>query len=95
MTRDEVITQAGLQVMAETAIHAWVARDFWTSARAEVELADAGVSLDAVVMACCLAAAALLVDACDGSSARAVEVAAERLATDVGRHARLLASRVA
>lgn len=90
MTRDELMSQAALQVVAETAVHAWLCRDFWTVARTQAEVEDSGVSVAAVAEAFGLAAAALMTDACGGSSARAARVATERLGTDAGRHARLL-----
>lgn len=95
MTREELLTQAALQVIAETAIHAWVAKDFWTVARCQLEAEESGASVAAVAEAFGLAAAALLTDACGRSSARAAVVAAERLGTDAGRQARLLSREAA
>ena len=92
ITRDELMSQAAFQVVAETAVHAWVSRDFWTVARCQLEVEESGASPAAVAEAFGLAAAALLTDACGGSSARAAVVAAERLGTDAGRQARLLLS---
>lgn len=84
------LSQAELMVVAETGVHAWLARDFDTLSRAQLEAAESGASVEAVFLAVCLAAAAVMTDACGGSSARAARFAAARLSQDVAAQARLL-----
>lgn len=80
-------------VMAVGLIHCWLANDYWTAARIEHEIDQSCASPVAVAQAVSLAAASMLTDAYDGSSARAEAVAVSRWGRDAGRQARQIAAR--
>jgi hypothetical protein len=74
-----------LQLMALGYIHAWLAEDYWTIAVIDLRLQEMDVTPRQVAESFSLAAASLLTDAYEGSSANAQRMAGRKWRIDAAR----------
>jgi hypothetical protein len=84
--------QPDLLIQAYGYVHAWLAKDYWTTARIVAELEDSGATMQQVAECFSLAAAALLTDAYEGDRFKAMRLAQVRYSNNAGRQARHLAA---